>query len=425
MKQKLIVLTGTVGDMLKLLAKNTSSLCGSFLLFLAGAKVAQEDRKKRIVVLFGGGIGDVAKRSVVCEYVKEHLSEYDVYYLMPYDISLPHGTMIHFDYKKAKINPLYYFRLVNKLRKIGFSRAIVLLPAWEGFLSSLGKNILPDVVYRYTETVPPEPIGFTSLLVGAFQPRQRIYRDIPVLSFYDKRWPEKYFPSDLYKIAYFFSQVVCDIEPDEAKNLNEKGLLKPDNLRTEIELVKNDGKFKDLGDYCVIGLGSSFAGKNWSPEKFGQVARLFSERNVKVVLVGGSESANLVEAFKKAYGGEFIDLINKTNLSELTNLINGSVLVLGNDTSFVHLAIALMKPTVCPLYGKSIGADSFYGYEDINQWVFLENFSNIEPREVGEKVEKALAYIKAEGSVPRKKFALSFLENNYVPLMKGDHAQPL
>lgn len=46
MKQKLIVLTGTVGDMLKLLAKNTSSLCGSFLLFLAGAKVAQEDRKK-------------------------------------------------------------------------------------------------------------------------------------------------------------------------------------------------------------------------------------------------------------------------------------------------------------------------------------------------------------------------------------------
>ena len=100
--------------------------------------------------------------------------------------------------------------------------------------------------------------------------------------------------------------------------------------------------------------------------------------------------------------------INKTNLSELLNVINGSILVVGSDTSFIHLAIALKKPTVCVCYGNQVGADSCYGYEDINHWIFSEDFDKIDVSEVDGDIDKTLSYIKKTGSVPQKKFAMSF-----------------
>jgi ADP-heptose:LPS heptosyltransferase len=410
-KLKLTAVVRTIRNAAKLVVKNISPVLGSLLLAAGGVAVDRTGYEKRILVVFGGGIGDVVKRSIVCEYVKEYLSTYDVYYLMPYEISFPYAKeTIHFNYTKAKIDPLYYFRLVNKLRKVGFSRVIVLFPAWEGFLVSLGKNVLPDTLYRHIEVPPKELLGFASGVVNVFRMRHRNFHDIPVVSYYDKRWTEKYFPSDVHKVAYFFSQAICNIEPENVKNLNEKGLLKDDNLRTEIEFIEEDTGLAGPGGYCVIGLGSSSIGKNWPPEKFGQVAEFLRQKGIKMVLVGGPESIKLTEAFKKTYTGEFIDLINKTNLNRLCNVIDGSRLVVGNDTSFVHLAVALKKPTICICYGMQIGADSCYGYKDINHWIFSENFDKIGAPEVNGKIDEVLSYLDRTVSAPKERFVMSFFE---------------
>ena len=111
------------------MAKHLTSLVGGFLLFLAGRKVNKNGAKKRLLVVFGGGIGDVAIGSIACGYLKEYLKEYDAYYLTSYKFKLPYAKEhILFNYHKAKKDPFYYFQLVNRLRNIGFSEVVVIFP---------------------------------------------------------------------------------------------------------------------------------------------------------------------------------------------------------------------------------------------------------------------------------------------------------
>lgn len=145
-----------IKDFLKLLIKNIIPQFGDLMLLFWGKKVNKDNWGKRILIIFGGGIGDVVKRSVICNFVNKYLNdEYEVYYLMPYKFKLPYAKDIfYFEYTKAKINPKYYFQLVNSLRQIGFSKVIVLLPFWENFLACLGRSIGAEKVFVYKEKPP-------------------------------------------------------------------------------------------------------------------------------------------------------------------------------------------------------------------------------------------------------------------------------
>ncbi len=406
-------------DTLKFLAKNIVPLAGGVLLFFFGTRTKPPGREKRILIMFGGGIGDVVKRSLICEYVKDYLAGYEVTYLMPYDLTLPHATStIHFHYKKVKVSPWAYFSLANRLRKIGFSRVVVLLPAWEGFYASLGAAVAPDVLYRYAEVEPRETVGAVSSFIKRFRARRLNVHDVDLISFYDPRWKEKYYPSDSYRMAYFFSEVVCDMEPARRRDRDEKGLLRAPDLRTEIVLSASTARFGDLGAYAAVGLGSSYAGKNWPPEKFGAVAAFLASKNLNIVLVGAEESIPLIPAFKKTYTGPFIDLVNnRTNLQELCAVLNGAAIVVGNDTSVIHIGVACRRPTVCVCYGKQIGADSCYGYEGMNDWIFGDDFKGIDPRTVIEKIEKVFSFTHSPEKMRHIKFAPSFFDNDYPSLL--------
>ena len=137
------------------LGKHATSLIGAFFLLLAGVKINKENCEKRILIVFGGGVGDVAVGSVVCGYVKEYLEKYDVYYLMPYKFKLPYAKEnIYFNYRKSKEDPFYYFSLINRLRSVGFSKVVVMFPFWEGFLASLASDIKPEQLFCYKEAEP-------------------------------------------------------------------------------------------------------------------------------------------------------------------------------------------------------------------------------------------------------------------------------
>jgi hypothetical protein len=332
---------------------------------------------------------------------------------MPYDLSLPGAKeMIRFNYKKAKVDPFYYFSLVNQLRRIGFANVIVLLPAWEGFLASLGRDISPDAVYRYTEASPKELVAMASLAIRRHRSTNGIDHDIDLVSFYDKRWTHEYFPSDVYRMAYFFSQAVCSIAPQNAARLNKQGILALKDPHTEVELTEAVTPPVISGDYCAMGLGSSFVGKNWPPEHFGRVATFIAAKGLKIMLVDGPENAKLFPAFRETYKGEVIDLTGKTNLSQLCQIIAGAKLVVANDTSFTHLGVALRRPTVCVCFGPQVGADSCYGYKDIDHWFFWYGEKKLEPPAVIEKIDELLSYINATPAVPKTDFALSFFDQD-------------
>jgi len=388
-------------EKVKLTIKTFIPFIGYFLSKLRKLKNQKIDN--RILIIFGGGIGDVVKRSVICEFIKKYLNDFEVYYLIPYKLKFPYAKeILYFDYTKAKIDPFYFAKLSENLKNFGFSKVIVLLPFWENFLWTLGLSIEPEVLYVYEET-PPN--NFEKFLNKIYQYFFIFYlrkiKKIKVWSYFDKKLPQNIFPSDVYKQSFFISQIIKELKPNV--RLNEIGIAENVEYKTEIEadeekekeFLKNHNL--NLRNYAVIGLGSSSEQKNWPVENFAKVSKYLKEKKgLEIVVVGGKESKEKVKEFEKFFGKSFINLVLKTDLESLCILIKNAKLVVANDTSFIHIGIAFKVPTICPIMNSYLGVDSLYGYEKINKWVINENekgpesLKKLPPERVIETIEEVL-----------------------------------
>jgi ADP-heptose:LPS heptosyltransferase len=373
--------------------KHLTSVVGALFLLAAGQKVNKEGYEKRVLVMFGGGIGDVAIESIVCGYIKNYLGDREVYYLMPYKFTLPYAKEnIFFDYRRAKKNPFYYFQLANQLRRIGFSDIIVLFQFWDGFLPSLAADVKPTRAF-YSKEKERNPfyaiVSRLNRLARFFSFRKRAIL-VNVASEWDVQsavkgwataWPPGIFPNLAIKNAYFISQVIKTIKSDTPP-LDTKGLLPLEQPRMEVvvdpviereylQSLKQRGV--DIERCCLIGLGSSNPSKNWPVEKFVAAAKALRELGLQIAIIDHKKDGDLIEEFARGYGDDFFNLGIEADMPKVFILIKHATLVLANDTSFVHLAVALQTPSVC-VKAKEPRAYSFYGYERINKWMESDAF---------------------------------------------------
>jgi ADP-heptose:LPS heptosyltransferase len=392
-------------EKIKLVIKTFVPLIGYFLSKFKRIKNKKTDNK--ILIIFGGGIGDVVKRSIICEFIKKYLNDFEVYYLLPYKLKFPYAKEIfYFDYNKAKINPFYFAKLSENFKNFGFSKVIVLLPFWENFLWTLGLSVEPTILYVYDETPPSNFEKFLNkIYTHFFIFSLNKMRKIRVWSYFDKTLPQNIFPSDVYKQSFFISQIIKELKPNV--RLNEIGIVEDVEYKTEIEINEESEKnFLDEllknyklipKNYAVIGLGSSSEQKNWPAENFAKVSKYLKEKKgLEIVVVGGKESKEKVKEFESFFGESFINLVLKTDLESLCILIKNAKLVVANDTSFVHIGIAFKIPTICPIMNSYLGVDSLYGYEKINKWVTNKNekgpesLKKLPPERVIETIEEVL-----------------------------------
>ena len=390
---------------IKLTVKTFVPLVGYFF-----SKFKRSENQKidnRILIIFGGGIGDVVKRSIICEFIKRCLNDFEVYYLLPYKLKFPYAKeILYFDYTKEKINPFYFAKLSENLKNFGFSKVIILLPFWENFLWTLGLSIEPKTLYVYDETPPNNFEKFLSKIYTRFFVFSlNKMKKIRVWSYFDKTLPQNIFPSDVYKQSFFISQIIKELDPNV--RLNEIGIVENVEYRTEIEISEEREKkfLEELSknykvtpqNYAVIGLGSSSEQKNWPVENFAKVSKYLKEKKgLEIVVVGGKESKEKVKEFEKFFGESFINLVLKTDLESLCILIKNARLVVANDTSFIHIGIAFKIPTICPIMNSYLGVDSLYGYKKINKWVINENekgsesLKKLPPERVIKTIEEVL-----------------------------------
>lgn len=371
-------------EYVKYIFKTTTAILGFLISRLFYIKQSQKNVKNKILIIFGGGIGDVVKMSVICNFLDEYLSKnFDIYYLLPYKLNFPYAKEIfYFEYKKAKIDLFYLLKIINNFKKIKFNIIITLLPSWENFLWILGLSLDAKKLYVPLESSPYFLYKVLNKIINLLllMPIKKRIKFIKSPSIFDKEWPNNIFPSSVYKHSYFISQIIKDILQNV--KVNELNLVSIQNLMTQIVINnKFEEKYwdiinKDFGlekySYCIVGLGSSSYLKNFSTKKFAEVCKYLFNKGYKIVLVGDKKDQIYTEEFKKIFDRDFIDLISKTSLEELCILIKNSILVLANDTSFIHIGIALKKPTVCPILNTSIGVDSLYGYRPFNKWVYID-----------------------------------------------------
>uniref|UniRef100_UPI0040474654 glycosyltransferase family 9 protein n=1 Tax=Bacteroidota TaxID=976 RepID=UPI0040474654 len=116
--------------------------------------------------------------------------------------------------------------------------------------------------------------------------------------------------------------------------------------------------------YAVLFLGSSKTCSKWPIKKFVQVANYVSlELGLNVVICGSTNDLCDAEEFNKEYNRTYFDFVGKTTLSELIKIFSGARLLVSNETSAPHFAVALDIPTVVLYNGNHFGRFTPYPSE--------------------------------------------------------------
>jgi ADP-heptose:LPS heptosyltransferase len=104
--------------------------------------------------------------------------------------------------------------------------------------------------------------------------------------------------------------------------------------------------------YVILNPGSNEFGRRWPLIQYQELAKKLANRGLLVIFVGGkSERPGAIHESP----GRIIDLIGKTSLEKLLDLMNHAELVVSNDTGPAHLSIAIATPTLVIVGGGHFG----------------------------------------------------------------------
>ena len=107
----------------------------------------------------------------------------------------------------------------------------------------------------------------------------------------------------------------------------------------------------------VIALGAGEKGRLWPNEKLGALVRyiLSTHPKASVTLVGRGEDALAAGYIIESTGGMIRNFVGKTSLFEYIEIIAGASVVICNESSAYHIAVARNKPVLCLVGGGHYG----------------------------------------------------------------------
>jgi ADP-heptose:LPS heptosyltransferase len=115
--------------------------------------------------------------------------------------------------------------------------------------------------------------------------------------------------------------------------------------------------------YAAIFPGAGWDGREWQAAKFAEIGRRLASRGLSVVLAGGKADREPADEFIKELQGEVIDLVGKTSLSGLAEVLRSAKVVITNETSALHIGVAVGVPVVSILGGGHYGRFAPYDVE--------------------------------------------------------------
>lgn len=99
--------------------------------------------------------------------------------------------------------------------------------------------------------------------------------------------------------------------------------------------------------------GMTLLAKRWQPERFAAIAdRLADVYGAHIILVGAPSDAEAADNVQRAMRRQPLVLVGKTTLGQLAAVYECCLLMLGNDSGVMHLAVAMGIPVVA-IFGPS------------------------------------------------------------------------
>jgi ADP-heptose:LPS heptosyltransferase len=96
----------------------------------------------------------------------------------------------------------------------------------------------------------------------------------------------------------------------------------------------------------VLHPGSGGSARDWSPEHFGGLARILSDKGYRVVVTGTRNEEQLVRTVVQKSGNTAIPLRRELTLLELSGFLQLAGLVVANSTGPLHIAAAVGTPVI-------------------------------------------------------------------------------
>jgi heptosyltransferase-2 len=106
----------------------------------------------------------------------------------------------------------------------------------------------------------------------------------------------------------------------------------------------------DIKDFVALAPSSVWATKRWPAEKFGALAeKIWREKGLRCVIVGSNAPEDMAAAagvIAASRDSQPLNLSGKTSLGVLKSVLSRARLVVSNDSSPLHMAIAMERPVV-------------------------------------------------------------------------------
>lgn len=414
----------------KFFIKRAVGAIRSFLLFLRAAPVNISGYEKRLLIINLEGMGDLIMFTSVLRYYKKAFPDKKIFLLVKEGAGINEvvrgsfvDEVIAVPYRKFSIDPFCGFFLINRLRRIGFSTVI----NHDFSASEITGKIISIAIGA------PEVVGFEGQKIELEKPnsvqQEKDLRFIKnrILPRYTKLIPnlredwekEGRLPSQVEHYIAIYEAVTGAKEDDYVPELPYPG--QEEELIGKLGLKKNG--------YVVLNINSNAPCKSWPDDRFIKAVKFLADQGLAIAAVGSKGEFARIGRFIKDAGIPIKNLAGRTSFKDLIALVRQSFMVFAIDTSTIHVAIALKKPSLCITGGWQFGLSTEYGYEDINVWAYTKTqcyFDNwrcareipygepspcikaVTLEAVLEKLRSLTAYLRQPGPYPRKKFKARF-----------------
>lgn len=293
---------------------------------------------KKLALMRFDGLGDLAIWLQIAKYYRELYAEYEI-------------TLFCRDSNLDLVQHCNLFDRIIPVNREKLMSATTMVQQWLKLDRTKYDILINDTCSSvfYTNEV-------VSLLINA-DVKVTVYGDNWFMSqkvrklcykFYDLILPLEINDNNWFEGLRYFN-FICQLY-----NYNNKQLIPVYQPIDNLFKSKFNRTIKD--NYIVINLGAFDLVRAWRVRDFVQVVNYEKLLDYKIVLIGGAEEIELASEFVASFNNDsrLINLVGKTSLFELLEVVKYAKLSINNDTSTSHIAAALNVPSITIVGGGHI-----------------------------------------------------------------------
>ena len=273
------------------------------------------DSWARVLVLRFSSIGDIIQTTSVLNTIKKYFPDTEIEYL-----TLKKYESLLFDHPSID-----FLHSIDPGTKIGSIKNLINSKPYDALID-LHNSVRSKLIRK---KVP--------FLKSYFVAKPRKNRFLLFLNHKNK------FSTNFNQRRWLHEPLINVLPPDH--ELSQISLYVSEKEKSDgIQLLNKNGL--NIKKYFTMIPGSAWRQKQWSAEKYIELANICEERYKMAPVILGSEKDIICKEIFKGLSKNAIDLSGKSNLRQSMSIISNSSLSIGSDTGFIYASEALDIPTI-------------------------------------------------------------------------------